>query len=348
MTTNNEATPPQKTPLQKLHEAANSLAAAKDADVIIYSGDVYSPADEDFIKLFDKRKRRKNAWLLLTTGGGNPDVGFRIIRALQLYYEKGHLTLCVDQECKSTGTLIALGFDELVISDSGHLGPLDAQVRHRDEIWEQASGLTPGQSLEILRREASKCFSDIFDTLRREMRFPTRIAVEVATKMSTGFFESIYRQIDPVWLGDIERAVKIASEYGAKLIRNGFVDDDKLAKLVGGYPCHSFVIDRKEASEIFRVVRSPDKTEDGVLDSVEPFVEYGRPSDKYRKPLMWIMSDEPSNNDNDGNGTTKVASRADIGIPARTGKTNPATPATSGSGTSNDGQPEATGIIGAA
>jgi ClpP class serine protease len=36
--------------------------------------------------------------------------------------------------CKSAGTLIALGANELAFGEHGELGPLDVQIAKRDEV----------------------------------------------------------------------------------------------------------------------------------------------------------------------------------------------------------------------
>ena len=37
--------------------------------------------------------------------------------------------------CKSAGTLLALGADEIIMSNLSELGPLDIQLPDRDYIW---------------------------------------------------------------------------------------------------------------------------------------------------------------------------------------------------------------------
>jgi len=89
-------------------------------------------------------ERRGNVYLILSTHGGIGDSGFRIARTLRERYKRFYLF--VPSVCKSAGTLIALGADELILSDEGELGPLDAQVRKLDEIGELGSGLEIGNN----------------------------------------------------------------------------------------------------------------------------------------------------------------------------------------------------------
>jgi hypothetical protein len=78
-----------------------------------------------------------------------------------------------------------------------------------------------------------------------------------------GLFSPVYAQIDPVKLGEIQRAIAIAQAYGIRL--NNAYDrnllEGGLEHLIVGYPSHGFVIDRKEAKALFRRVRHPEQAE---------------------------------------------------------------------------------------
>ncbi len=68
------------------------------------------------------------------------DVAYRIARCLQHRYER--ITAVISGQCKSAGTLLAIGAHELAFSDHGELGPLDVQLRKADDMWAATSGLT--------------------------------------------------------------------------------------------------------------------------------------------------------------------------------------------------------------
>jgi hypothetical protein len=63
-------------------------------------------------------------------------------------------------------------------------------------------------------------------------------------------------------LGEHQRAIQIGMDYGERLnLKSNSLKSEALAKLVSNYPSHSFVIDRKEARELFQSVKSPEKEE---------------------------------------------------------------------------------------
>jgi hypothetical protein len=250
--------------LDDLAEAVRPVEDSLDADIITLSGGIYAPADEDIIVHCDLKKK-PNVLLILTTRGGSPDAAYRIARALQKTYEGGKFIIYVHWNCKSAGTLITLGCDQLIMSSIAHLGPLDIQVERPEEIGESRSGLTPTQALSTLEAESWRLFESHFSRLRFQYRFPTQMAADVAAKITIGLFGHIYGKLEPMTLGENDRAMKIADHYGKRLIKEGSDSNVKIGaldKLIATYPSHSCVIDQREAAEsIFNRVRLPTESE---------------------------------------------------------------------------------------
>ncbi|HEY2050709.1 MAG TPA: hypothetical protein VGH03_15320, partial [Caulobacteraceae bacterium] len=72
-----------------LKELANTIAADKNADLLVFNYEVTPPVDFQFMGVLAKRQRtRKNAYLFLTTEGGSADSAFRIMRFLQARYDR--------------------------------------------------------------------------------------------------------------------------------------------------------------------------------------------------------------------------------------------------------------------
>ena len=146
------------------------------------------------------------------------------------------------------------------MSDHGELGPLDVQLLKKDEIWETQSGLTIKYTLSALKQNALRTFEEFF--LHTKGKFggtvTLRTASQIATEMTVGLFTPIYRQIDPLYVGEAYMANLIAAEYGVRLLSEGRnIEAIKLDRMLTAYPAHGYVIDRKEASELFRTVLEP-------------------------------------------------------------------------------------------
>ena len=121
-------------------EAVANLAAANPTrDIILISHSISRELHGSLSDLIANGKQNDNCTVFLTTTGGDPDGGYRIARCLRHHY--GHVRLVIPSLCKSAGTLLAVGADELAIGDRGELGPLDIQVRKASELEERSSGL---------------------------------------------------------------------------------------------------------------------------------------------------------------------------------------------------------------
>ncbi len=230
--------------------------------------------DDKLIDMCAGMVRRDNVLLVLVTNGGDANIAYRIARCLQRSYERFHLF--VPGWCKSAGTLIAIGADEIVMTEQGQLGPIDVQISKPDELFENTSGLDTIQAMNFLKDRAFTSFEDSFIDLkiRSNNRLSTKTATEIATNLATGLFQPIYQQIEPTRLGEIARAMSIAQEYGQRLnSKSDNLRGRALQKLVSGYPTHKFVIDREEARDLFRRVREPKEDEQALVDSLEAFVE---------------------------------------------------------------------------
>lgn len=223
-------------------------------DIITYSGEINTDGYKSMCEAFAQKKSDK-ALLVLSTPGGDPHAGFRIARALQHNFSS--FDALVPRYCKSAGTLLVVGASSLYLDDMSELGPLDIQVRKSDEIVGRNSGLDILQAVSHLQTHAMMAFRSNLVELT-QAGLSTRVASDISTKLTTGLFEPIFAQIDPMKLAEMQRATEIAFAYGQRLNeKSGNLRSDGLARLVTGYPSHGFVIDRKEARTIFISVHQP-------------------------------------------------------------------------------------------
>ena len=230
-------------------------------DLIIISRAIDRSLHYDLSRELQKRKQSNNCTVFLTTRGGDPDGGYRIGRCLRHYYD--HIRLVVPSYCKSAGTLVAIAANELAIGDLGELGPLDVQVKKQNEILENNSGLDFNESMEAALQHVMRAFRFALIDIRKGTRISTKLAGEFATQIAASVATPLYSQIDPNRVGEMQRAILIALEYGRRLddLSNSLIDKNSLHRLVSDYPSHSFVIDRKEAGTIFKNVSHPTNEE---------------------------------------------------------------------------------------
>ena len=248
---------------------ADRAAKKKNTDIILYNGEISRPEDQKFIEACVNRLRRVNVTLILVTSGGDPDAAYRIARCLQSNYSRFSLLVC--GPCKSAGTLVAVGANELIISDHGELGPLDIQMRKKDELIGMQSGLVVLDALEFLRRESSEVFDHIWLRLHGNsdgaITFTT--AADLSARITSELIGKLYSQIDPLVIGEAERAINIARTYGDDLRMFGRnMIKSQLERLISRYPSHGYVIDFEEAEFLFENVRRPTKRERKLINAL--------------------------------------------------------------------------------
>jgi hypothetical protein len=142
---------------------------------------------------------------------------------------------------------------------------LDVQVWKQDEVGERTSGLTPIQALTTLQQQSFDSFVQHFAAIRRKygQQITTKSATNIAVRLTVGCYNKIYQQIDPLKLGEHQRAMLIAQDYGKRLEKQRHnTQKDTIDRLISNYPSHGFVIDRGEAETLFCNVRPPTTSEE--------------------------------------------------------------------------------------
>jgi hypothetical protein len=245
------------------YNAVNNLL--EKYDIYLYFGAITSTGHELLTTTIEQsiNELKKEAYLIPVTTGGDPDAGFRIARAMGHYYPQ-KVKCFIPDICKSAGTLITIGSSELVISNKGELGPLDIQLQNKEELLETSSGLDIMQALRLLQETAKFSFTEYLIDLRKN-GLGTKIAAQIASKMVSNIVSPIISQIDPIRLGEHQRALSIATAYGLRLnSKFNNTTPENIEKLITAYPTHSFVIDRKEASKLFKNVSAPSPDENSL------------------------------------------------------------------------------------
>jgi hypothetical protein len=258
-------TPPQDT----FGTLTEKIASDMNADLLFYNAPIERHFDQRVIELCNARRRRPNVIMFLITEGGNADAAYRIAACLQNKYQR--FTLCVPGFCKSAGTLIALGAHQIAMSDQGENGPLDVQLRGKDELIVSESGLTSTSALETLNEQAYLAFEYFLLRITRGAgpHISTRTITDIAVKLTCGTFSHVYQQVDPKNVAEAQRALQIAKAYGFRLVSASqnlvMAPEDALDHLIKNYPSHGFIIDLGEAKKIFKNVRDFSSDENALI-----------------------------------------------------------------------------------
>jgi hypothetical protein len=249
--------------------AAKKVSEKLDSDVLFFSGAIDRNSWLSVVNQVKSLKvLRTSVLLILVTPGGDPDAAFKIGRFLQQRYTT--VATFIPGWCKSAGTLITLASQKIYIGDLGELGPLDIQIAKPDELFEMSSGLSVQVALTTLEQAAGKMFVHLLLSIRGDTfrGITTRTAAELATSIVGSLLEPIYRQIEPIKIGETQRAMSITKNYGARLAQasKSLKSARALDFLITSYPDHGFVIDREEASQLLNGVERPTSELEALSD----------------------------------------------------------------------------------
>ncbi|MGE3510577.1 MAG: hypothetical protein AB7N65_17025 [Vicinamibacterales bacterium] len=104
--------------------------------------------------------------LLLHTAGGDIDAAEKLMSILRLRVGVGQLRVIVPDFAKSAGTLMAIGADAIVMSDTSELGPIDPQVTMTDGNGDRAT-------------HSIQAYLDAHTRLSQRLKNPADIAAQI-------------------------------------------------------------------------------------------------------------------------------------------------------------------------
>nr|WP_279184712.1 hypothetical protein [Acetobacter syzygii] len=221
-------------------------------ELLIINSPIESGLFLEVLKECTDKKKKNKVIVSITTYGGIPNEAYQVGRYLQNTYDD--VVAYIPSQCKSAGTLLAAAASKIFFTPFGELGPLDVQVRKKDEILGRRSGLNTVAAIENLKIHTFDMFEhfmwEITALSRGAISFKT--AAEISAKTASDIMSNIYKQVDIESLGQDCRDLSVATQYCKRLAAFfGNIKEKGINKLVKGYPSHDFVIDPREASTIF-------------------------------------------------------------------------------------------------
>jgi hypothetical protein len=186
------------------------------------------PTDSDQIyQSFKDVDRSKPVLLIVKSGGGSISAAFFVAKVCRESTD-AEFSIAVPREAKSAATLICCGADRIHMGSLSELGPIDPQF-----------GSTPALALK----------NSVEHLAELAARYPGAAAM---------FSEYLARTLRVESLGYYERVAASAVQYAVRLLRSRAIpaqtepELETLAKhLVYNYKDHGFVIDSREAIELF-------------------------------------------------------------------------------------------------
>ncbi|HEX7802603.1 MAG TPA: hypothetical protein VF471_07605 [Pseudoxanthomonas sp.] len=131
--------------------------------VLCYVGGAATSVGRDdavfFGDLLHNVARGKPIDLLLHTGGGDIDAAEKLMSMLSDAAGTAPLRVIIPDYAKSAGTLMALGADSIMMSDSSELGPIDPQIETQD---------SEGRISVVAVQNHLDAYKEAFELVKRE------------------------------------------------------------------------------------------------------------------------------------------------------------------------------------
>ena len=115
--------------MKTVDEAMNDWCKFRDRPAILMNTSfIYQPTVKRFFDILHD-KQYDTLDVVVDSPGGYIESAFQIVKLLRKHSEV--ITVVVPFQAQSAATLLALGADDLILGELGHLGPLDTQMAEK-------------------------------------------------------------------------------------------------------------------------------------------------------------------------------------------------------------------------
>ncbi|ROH89024.1 serine protease [Stagnimonas aquatica] len=225
-----------------------------------------------FVDLLDQIGPTKKISLILHTNGGHTSAAWRLINLIRTFCDE--LEVLIPLKALSSGTLISIGADKIIMTKQAALGPIDPSLVHA--LSPTVPGPFPGQvqrvpaSVEAVRGYLDHATQDL------------KITDEAAR---ASLLIDLSNKIHPLVLGEIFRSRQQIRYLAKKLLSPQIRDAKKVDKIID-FLCadsgsHDYTINRREAHELglptgkpsesfYRLLRDVNASYTAELQLLEP------------------------------------------------------------------------------
>jgi len=227
------------------------IEGARNSRVITYftsdrQGPVNARVAMDIIPIMSEQLRKIGKTdkidLFLYTAGGDTMVPWRLVSMIREYCDK--FSVIIPYKAHSAGTMIALGADEIVMSDLSEISPIDPSTAN---VFNPVDPNNPQSRVPISVEDVIA----YFDLAKNKFGIKSD---EDLTKVFNKFVES-NPQIHPLALGNINRSHNLIRLLAKRLLKShkSSMKDSEIDSIVEAFTeklySHQYFVGRKEAKE---------------------------------------------------------------------------------------------------
>lgn len=189
-----------------------------------------------FIDHLDKIGSCKKISLVLYTRGGDTSAARNIVNLLRMYCDE--LQVIIPHKAHSSGTIIGLGANEIVMTKQATLGPIDPSIQTPLNPVVPNGTETVGVSVEAVK--------GYLEYAKNELKIKDETVL-------ANIFIKLTEYVHPLVLGEVYRSRAQIQMLAEKLLQNQVTDSEKVKKIID-FLCsesgsHDYTINRREAQE---------------------------------------------------------------------------------------------------
>lgn len=229
----------------------SELEALRGNPVIFYAAMIGDEGVRIMYECLRKHGPMERLDLVLSTAGGNITTTRQLALLLREYTQ--HLTILVPYRARSSGTLLCLSADELLLGPMAELGPIDPHVGSAGPTPPDAPGMISAQDVRSFREMAEEWFG----VVREEDRL--QVLALVAQRIFPTSLSSFYR-FDRLTKQIAHELIEYQLPQVEASTRQRIVE-----QLVNGYYSHDYIISRAEARKLGLRVQFTSQEEETLL-----------------------------------------------------------------------------------
>ena len=221
-----------------------------------------------FIDHLDKIGPCKKISLFLYTRGGDTSAARNIVNLLRMYCDE--LQVIVPHKAHSSGTIISLGANEVVMTKQATLGPIDPSLH---------TALNPRVADGSLFPVSVEAVKGYLEFAKNELSITDDASL-------ASIFEKLTDFVHPLVLGEVYRSKAQIQMMAEKLLQNQVTDPEKIKKIID-FLCsesgsHDYTINRREAqNELGLNIKKPSTDQyeliKGLYDDINDELQFSRP-----------------------------------------------------------------------
>ncbi|CEO23059.1 SDH family Clp fold serine proteinase [Paraclostridium sordellii] len=238
-----------------------------------FEAQIAEDALDYFIEQLDKIGPTNKISLFLYTRGGDTMAAWSIVNLIKQFCEE--FEVIIPLKAHSSGTLISIGANNVVMTKQATLGPIDPSINT------PLNPQIPGGSIQSKMPVSVEAVTGFLDLAKNELGINDEASL-------SKIYDRLSEVVHPLVLGQVYRTRSQIKMVAEKLLKSQVSDPEKVKKIIE-FLCsesgsHDYTINRREAKDYLGLnIEKPTQEEYNIIKSIyysiKEELELGKPFD---------------------------------------------------------------------